>query len=186
MKIGNQIRQLRSEQQLSLEELAALTGVSRSMLSAIERDAKSPTLRTLTQIASGLGVNLGALLGEAASEPVIVYRQSDRNIERDPATGLEFEALAPDWRAEGLGVLLLRLPSGKSTGVLSPHPLNTRELIYVMDGSALATIDGTDVPLGPGDSISFTAKESHELRAVSAEECQLLILTKGPRPEFLG
>lgn len=186
MRIGERIRQLRSEQQLSLEQLSALTGISRSMLSEIERDAKSPTLRTLTQLASGLEVNLGALLGEGAAEPIIVYKEAERSVEQDAATGVDYQLLAPDWRTEGTGIILVRLPQGGSTGTLSPHPLNTRELIYVLRGNAQAFIDGVEVRLETGDSVSFTAKESHELRAVGDAGCEFLVVTKGPRPEFLG
>src|SRR5690625_6871319 len=63
MKIGKRINQIRTDQRLSLEELAKRSGVSRSMLSEIERDTKSPTLRTLSQLAVGLGVRIAKLWG---------------------------------------------------------------------------------------------------------------------------
>lgn len=184
MKIGNRIRQLRSDQQLSLEELAGRSGISRSMLSEIERDAKSPTLRTLSQLASGLGVNISALLAEEAGK-LTVDRQADRAVERDPATGVEFELLAPDWRAEGVGILLVRLPRGQSTGPLSPHPLDIREHVYVLSGNLNVQIAGREFTLGPGDAVSVEAKQNHEMRAAGEDGCTFLMTTKGPRPEFL-
>ena len=184
MKIGHRIRQLRTDQRLSLEALAERSGVSRSMLSEIERDAKSPTLRTLSQLASGLGVTIGELLTDDAREPA-VDRQADRTVERDPETGVEFEVLAPDWRAEGVGILLVRLPRGQGTGTLSPHPLTTREHVYVLEGNLEARIDDRAFSLGRGDAMSIEAQQTHELRASGAEGCTFLVTTKGPRPEFL-
>ncbi|MDZ7801836.1 MAG: XRE family transcriptional regulator [Trueperaceae bacterium] len=184
MKIGSRIRQLRTDQRLSLEALAERSGCSRSMLSEIERDAKSPTLRTLSQLASGLGVSISELVAEEAREPT-VDRQAERTVERDPETGVEFEVLAPDWRTEGVGILLVRLPRGQSTGPLSPHPLGMREHVYVLAGNLEARTDDHACTLGPGDAMSVEAKQNHEMRASGEEGCTFLVTTKGPRPEFL-
>lgn len=184
MKIGDRVRRLRNDQRLSLEEAAKRSGISRSMLREIERDAKSPTLRTLSQLASGLGVNVSALLAEEAREPA-VDRQADRAVERDPTTGVEFELLAPDWRAEGVGIILVRLPRGQSTGPLSPHPLGTREHVYVISGRLDVRIDGRAFTLEPGDAVSVEGKQNHEMHAAGEDGCTFLITTKGPRPEFL-
>lgn len=184
MKIGNRIRQLRADQRLSLDALAQRSGISRSMLSEIERDAKSPTLRTLSQLASGLGVTISELLTQEAREPA-VDRQAERIVERDPATGVEFEVLAPDWRAEGVGILLVRLPRDQSTGSLGPHPLRTREHVYVLSGGLGARIDGQEFIMGPGDAMTIEAKQHHEMYATGGDGCTFLVTTKGPRPEFL-
>lgn len=62
--IGMKLNQLRRERKLTLEQLSEITGVSKSMLSAIERGQKSPTLTVLTKINDGLHVSLTELIGD--------------------------------------------------------------------------------------------------------------------------
>jgi transcriptional regulator with XRE-family HTH domain len=64
MELGNNIRARRTEHGMTLDALAEKSHVSRAMLSDIERDAKSPTIRVITQIAAGLGCTISELLGE--------------------------------------------------------------------------------------------------------------------------
>lgn len=184
MKIGKRINQIRTDQRLSLEELAKRSGVSRSMLSEIERDTKSPTLRTLSQLAVGLGVSIAELLGESSDQFISVDRKADRSVGEGAGTGMKYEALAPGWRSEGLGIILITLPRGQSTGALARHPLNTREHIYVISGNVTVRIDDEEHALGAGDAVSFLAAVSHELIAGDSD-CQLLVTVKGPRPELV-
>ena len=186
MKIGKRINQIRAYQRLSLEELAGRSGVSRSMLSEIERDAKSPTLRTLSQLAVGLGVSIVELLGESRDQFISIDRKADRTIGRASETGMEYEPLAPGWRSEGLGIILIRLPRGQSTGALERHPLNTREHVYVISGNVTVRVDEQEYVLEAGDAISFLASVSHELIAGEDTACQLMVTVKGPRPEFVA
>lgn len=97
---------------------------------------------------------------------------------------MKYEALAPGWRSEGLGIILIRLPRGQSTGALARHPLNTREHIYVISGNVTVRIDDEEHALGAGDAVSFLAAVSHELIAGDSD-CQLLVTVKGPRPELV-
>jgi len=56
--LGSAIRQLREKAELSQEELGYRAGVSRAWVSEVESGRKSPTWRTLTQLAEGLGVRM--------------------------------------------------------------------------------------------------------------------------------
>jgi len=79
LDLGPRLKALRKRQQLTLQEVARLTGVSTSALSKIERNDLSPTLTTLQRIANGLQVELSALLGE---EPGHVPATGRRSITR--------------------------------------------------------------------------------------------------------
>ncbi len=61
--VAETIKRLRRQKSLSLEELAQMSGVSRSMLSQIERDATNPTVATLWRITSALGISIDEVLG---------------------------------------------------------------------------------------------------------------------------
>lgn len=70
-------------------------------------------------------------------QAVAIDRQVDRGVERDAATGVEFELLAPDWRAEGLGNLLVRLPRS-----VPPAPWRRRDVVRVSLSSRSWFTDG--------------------------------------------
>ena len=65
--VAENLREIRRLRKLSLEGLAELTGVSKSMLGQIEREESNPTLQTLWKIAAGLRVSLTSLI--VAMEP---------------------------------------------------------------------------------------------------------------------
>ncbi|MDP8946310.1 MAG: helix-turn-helix domain-containing protein, partial [Actinomycetota bacterium] len=60
-RLGGRVRELRRGRGLTLEELAGLSGVSRAMISKLERGEKNPTLVVVAKLAGGLGVTLSKL-----------------------------------------------------------------------------------------------------------------------------
>lgn len=76
LRLGPRLKAFRKARHLTLQEVARLTGVSTSALSKIERDDLSPTLTTLQRIASGLQVELSALLGEDSGHAPTTGRRS--------------------------------------------------------------------------------------------------------------
>src|SRR5438093_13707716 len=90
-RIAERVRELRAAQGLSLDALASKSGVSRSMISLIERGESSPTAVVLEKLAAGLGVMLASLFdapvaaAQAPSGPVA--RRNDQPQWKDPASG---------------------------------------------------------------------------------------------------
>src|SRR5580698_8534143 len=78
--LGRRVKKLRGDRGWSLEELAAASGVSRSMLSEIERERANPTLSVTYRIASAFGLALQDLIETAATASSIqTIRASDRS-----------------------------------------------------------------------------------------------------------
>src|SRR3954466_7343726 len=91
-RIARRVRQLRAELKISMEALAAKSGVSRSMISLIERGESSPTAVVLERLATGLGVMLASLFDAPAAQapaspPSPVARHADQLQWQDPASG---------------------------------------------------------------------------------------------------
>ena len=90
-RIAERVRELRAAQGLSLDALASKSGVSRSMISLIERGESSPTAVVLEKLAAGLGVTLASLfepLAAGAHAPTgPVARRDDQPQWQDPASG---------------------------------------------------------------------------------------------------
>src|SRR5215210_298547 len=88
-ELGGRVRELRRERGLTLEALAERSGVSRAMISKVERGEKNPTLVVAVKVAEGLGVTLSELLGVEERREVVVVPRERRMVMRDPETGFE-------------------------------------------------------------------------------------------------
>lgn len=148
--------------QITLEELAHRSGVSRSMLSTIERGEKSPTLPIIVRIAGGFGLSLSALLGaEPDRASVSVIRAGHHLAFRDGETGFERLELSPEHLDNGLEFVQHRLPPGRSTGLLPAYPAPTENYIVVTEGQLTAYVDEKPHVLGTGDSMYFEVKSPY-------------------------
>jgi transcriptional regulator with XRE-family HTH domain len=154
------VRGLRQQRGLSADQLATRAGVSKGSLVALENAAANPNLATLVRIADALGVPVSALV-----EP-----QPERQVRVTDAAQVQ-----PLWRGPGGGTarLLLTTPTAAPVELWRwqlgpgeryeshPHPRGIVETITVTGGSAVLTVDGTDYPLGAGQSATFGADVSH-------------------------
>src|SRR5947199_10381467 len=77
--LGARLRLERLHRRLSLQELEARAGVSRSMLSEVERGSKVPTVLVLDRIATGLDTGLARLFGDERAARVVVLRSGDHD-----------------------------------------------------------------------------------------------------------
>src|SRR5439155_3189546 len=114
-RIAERVRELRAAQGLSLEGLASKSGVSRSMISLIERGESSPTAVVLEKLATGLGVTLASLFdapaaAQAPSGPVA--RRDDQPQWRDPASGYRRRNVSPPGLPQPIQIGEVHFPPG--------------------------------------------------------------------------
>ena len=157
--LGARIKALRAGSGLTLEQLAARSGVSRAMLSKVERGEKSPTLAVVARIAGGFRISLSTLLGaEPDPSDVAVIRASERLSFKDPETGFERAVLSPQHLDNGVEVVLHRIPPGRSSGTLPPYSVPTEKYLVVHEGQLTAYVDDKPHVLKAGDSMYFEVK----------------------------
>lgn len=168
--LGERIRGERLRQRRSLDEIAAAAGVSRSMLSAVERGDKVPTVLVLHRIAMGLGSNITRLLGEEQAAPVIVLRREEQIVARDPS-GWERRNLAPVLPGVDFEFMRTTIPPGVNAGEFPPHPPGSREYVAVEQGSLRLTVGGVAYLLGPGDSMFYDGDRRHAFANPGDEPC---------------
>ena len=160
--LATRIKALRLQAKLTLEELSHRSGVSRAMLSKVERGEKSPTLPIIVRIAGGFGRSLSELLGAQPDlADVAVIRASERLSYRDPETGFERWVLSPAHLDNGVEIVLHRIPPGRSTGVLPPYPAPTDKYIAVSEGNLTVYVDERPYVLKAGDSMYFEVKSPY-------------------------
>jgi XRE family transcriptional regulator, regulator of sulfur utilization len=123
--IGRRLRALRQHRQLSLEALAARSGVSVSMLSTVERGQKVPSILVMGQIATALGTSIGRLVGEEAVPRAIVIRAADQRVLKDSA-GIERRGLSPVLPGIEFELIRMTLPPGIDAGT-SPRTVPDHE-----------------------------------------------------------
>src|ERR671930_518708 len=94
-RIAARVRQLRAERAISLDILAERSGVSRSMISLIERGETSPTAVLLEKLAAGLNVTLATLFEPPADKAAPVARKADQAVWKDPSSGYVRRNVSP-------------------------------------------------------------------------------------------
>lgn len=160
--LGTRVKTLRRERKLTLEALSTRSGVSRAMLSKVERAEKSPTLSIVVRIARGLGINLSDLLGAKPDQSeVSIIRAADRLVFNDPQSGLQREMLSPLHTNNGIEILMHRIPPGKSSGVLPAYAVPTEKYVMVQEGELTLNIGGKSYVVGEDDTIHFAIKSSY-------------------------
>ncbi len=180
-RVGERVRELRRGRGLTLEELAERSGVSRAMISKVERGEKNPTLVVAAKLAEGLGVTLSQLAGMEERREVVVVPRERRRVMRDPQTGFERQLLSPSFGGRGVEFIRNVIPEGATSGEFPPHRRGVEEYLAVEKGSLRAVIGGEEHSLGEGDALYFEADVSHRFDNAGDGECSyyLVIVTPG-------
>src|SRR5262245_25927285 len=161
--VCDRVRTLRKSNGWTLEQLASLSGVSRSMLSQIEGGAASPTLGVAFRIAQAFGMTLGDLVEAPQPRPRIdLIRATDRgNLFRDDEQ-CRIRTLSPLHLEKEVEFYELTLKTGGSL-VSAPHVAGTREFLAIEQGAVRLTSAAESAELAPGDSAHYPADVPHRI-----------------------
>lgn len=175
--MGARVKKLRTGQRLTLEALAELSGVSRAMLSKLERGEKNPTLVVAAKIAQALRVGLTDLMGVAESRrAVVLIPKSSRMIFQDPETGFERQLLSPAFESRSVEFVRHVIPKGASSGELPPYRRGTEKYIVVEQGILQVVIEGQGYSLKAGDTLYFEADIPHRFDNAGKGVCSYYLV----------
>jgi transcriptional regulator with XRE-family HTH domain len=160
-RFGERVRALRRERGLTLDGLAGRSGVSRAMISKLERGEKTPTLVVAAKVAEGLGVSLSQLVGIQERREVVVVRRERRMVMRDPETGFERQLLSPSFGGRGIEFIRNVVPGGSTSGEFPPHRRGVTEYVVVERGRLRALLGSDEYFLEEGDALYFEADVPH-------------------------
>jgi len=165
-RVGDTLAALRQAQALSLDELSRKAGVSKSMLSQIERAQANPTVAVVWRLANALGVPIADLLGGApvAAPPAIalVATQATPSL-RSPDGLCELRILGPVDMAGHFEWYELRLQAGGSLDS-QPHEPGTREHLTVVAGAMEVQVAEAVQKIKVGETARYAADSSHCIR----------------------
>ena len=147
--IGKRLKKTRQNRNMTLDELAEVTGVSKPMLGQIERGQSSPTVTTLWKIATGMKIPFSSFLQEQGAEYTVVDLQ-ERN------------------------VLIEENGAMKVYTLFAFDPIRSvEEYIFVIHGKLDIVLNGTEITLGEKQAVRFEANIPHSYMNPYKDTCNI-------------
>ena len=168
--LGARLREERIARGFSLDVLAVKAGVSRSMLSEVERGAKVPSVLVLDRIATALDTSIGRLLDIERAASVVMIRRSEQHVAKE-ASGWERRILSPVLPGVEFEFMRTTIGAHVDAGEFAPHARGSREYLAMESGILLLTIDGVDYKLNAGDSIYYAGDCVHAFKNPAVKPC---------------
>lgn len=179
--IGEEIRQLRKARQLTIPNLAELTGLSTGFLSQVERGKSTLSVQALKLISASFGISASFFFNDdrgkdPAEREHIVRGGKRRSI--GLKDGIVDEILSPTLRGN-IEFVLSTFPAGAKC----PNPFlhQGEESGVILEGALELVIDDQNFTLGPGDSFCFKGDRAHSYRNASAGNTVIVWVISPPR-----
>ena len=172
--LAQRIARERARRGWSLLDVAERSGVSRSMLSKIEREEASPTTTVLVRIAIAFGITLSELLAEPTSQDSRFARAADQRIWTDPRTGyrrrqIYLSTVIPLELAES------ELPARTSLAVPASSYETIRQIVWVLEGTLTIKEGERRTTLERGDRLEFGPPSDVVLENDSDQPCRYAV-----------
>ncbi|MCV0426562.1 MAG: XRE family transcriptional regulator [Roseibium sp.] len=177
-RLPERLKNARRTQGLSLEAVEKLSGVSRSMVSQIERGESNPTVATLLNLTRALNVDFAGLLGEETAEDRVEILHEHQTPTLDRAgDGCKIRILSPPQDTGRLEVYELIFAEG---GKLDsrPHERGTREQLIAEEGRLQVTSGVAKGVVSKGDTARYAADVPHAIEAVDGPAKAVLMVVK--------
>jgi transcriptional regulator with XRE-family HTH domain len=171
MKIGVKVREARRQLNLTIQDVANATGLSKGFISQVENDKTSPSLSTLNKIAQALDTHLTYLLLDGNQDLVIVSKKDRAKVKRSGA-GIQAELLSASGRK--LEMMMIEIAPGRK-GKLRPRTHSGEECYLVLDGQIQVSQAGETLELEAGDSWHWDASVVHEIRNAGRKTARLVM-----------
>lgn len=175
VELSQRIKQRRLELGLSLEEVAAAAGQTRSWLSKVENFRITPSLPALARVAEALRSPLSVLLeGLDSKPPLVLTRKSERRvIQRDPQNSdIVYHEMIRGRANRRMNPFLLEVPAGGGRTVMRPH--EGEEFLTVLRGRVTLEYGAESIQLREGDSLYFDADTPHRLHNEHKGQAEVL------------
>ena len=177
VQLAQRIRSARTERQLTLEQVAERTGLTKSVLSKFENFRVTPSLGALGNIAEALGVTMSELLDGVDEKPRMVVVRSDERLplERDrPASRIRYNALAHKRRDKVMEPFLLEVPTGVARSPRLAH--EGEEFIMVLKGRIEYEYGDERLRLEVGDCMYADGSVEHTLNNPGDDTAEVLVV----------
>lgn len=169
------LKAARQQKALSLEAVAKLSGVSKSMLSQIERGESSPTISTLWNLTRALQVDFAGLLdNDTPASRIAVLRADEAPTIVVRGSGCKVRILSPPEDAGSHEVYELEFKPGDVLDS-QPHTVGAREHLTAIEGSLRVTSGDSHETLHRGDSARYPADVAHRIASKDGARAILIV-----------
>ena len=175
MEIGIKLKELRLKNQLTQEELADRSELTKGYISQLENGLTSPSIATLKDIVQALGSSLSAFFSEDEEEP-LVFTKEDYFLKEGENSSVTW--LVPTAQKNAMEPIMLRLKGGAATEKDLPH--DGEEFGYVLKGTIKVCVGKRDCEAKEGESFYFRSNKTHYLVNLTDEEAVVLWLSCPP------
>lgn len=163
MNIGNiiavNLKNLRKERNLTLGQLSKISGISKAMLSDMEKGESNPTINTLWKIANGLNVPYTQLLEEGEKAPAVI-KKSDLELQEDCNKHYRIYCYFKNTPARNFEFFYVELDAESSSASVG-HCAKAEEYIYVLSGELTLQTRSREYKLKEGDALAFDSSAEH-------------------------
>lgn len=175
MDIGLKIKELRNQNGLTLEEVAARSELTKGFLSQLERNLTSPSISTLEDILAALGTDLSEFF-EAEKDAQFIFREEDYYVnEKD---GVTTKFIVPNAQRNDMEPIVLTLEKRERSFLISPH--EGEEFGYILEGS-IQIINGKKKGLmKQGETFYLRGKHEHYIENIGNTKAVILWIMTPP------
>jgi transcriptional regulator with XRE-family HTH domain len=179
-QIAERLKSLRMSRGWTLEQLAGASGVSRAMISKIERRETSATAALLNRICRALSIPVSDLLAPG-TEPAVITRKSERPSWRDPATGFVRAIVSPRATGSAVEVVEVELPAGAKVEYrMEGRATYSQHIVALTAG--LRIVQESAVDLRSGDALFMRPSGDVTFQNADDQPCRYLVVIEHPRP----
>ena len=173
--IAERLRAEREARGWTLADLADRSGVSRAMISKIERCEASPTATVLVRLAAAFDLTLAEFFAGLEQPRERLVRAADQPIWQDPASGyLRRQVFL---RADNpIEIVHVELPAGARVGMPAMSYARIRQVVWVLDGALVIGEGGNRHELGQGDCLGFGAPADTTFENETDTPCRYLVV----------
>jgi transcriptional regulator with XRE-family HTH domain len=177
--VGQRVARRRAALRLPLEEIAARTGVSRAMISRIERGEVHASAVVLDKLCAGLGISLSTLFARDAASPLL--RRADQPVWQDPDSRYIRREVAPAGTGSPVRIVEVDFPAGAEVTFEGNRHRVIEQHVWVLEGEIEIAWAGSVYSLANGDCLHMRLAEGNSFRNVSGRPARYaVILTLEP------
>ena len=174
--IATRLLALRQAKGLSLAELAEMSGVSKAMISKVERAQSSPTAVLLGRLAAGLGVSLAQLLTQESKAPRRLRTRAEQETWRDPEAGYLRRQVAEHSMGSGVELVEVELPRSAQVSYPRWSGKPYRQCLWMLEGALRVDYGDERFTLAPGDCLDFGVDRPLVFKALGRSACRYLLV----------
>jgi transcriptional regulator with XRE-family HTH domain len=172
--LAARLRAEREARGWTLADLGERSGVSRAMVSKVERGEASPTAALLGRLSAAFGLTLSQLFARVEGGGRVT-RASGQPAWRDPETGFLRRSLSPPGNAP-MELVWGELPPGAEVAYpAAVYAFIADQQVVVLDGALTIVQGGVAHDLGPGDCLRFGPPQDAAFRNLGAAPCRYLV-----------